>query len=271
MAFVTRSERKIKNMLTSTTNLGPGEYENEEIKQEARLLHKISNIYKHMSKNNNLEIIIPFNSTGLRSSLTNTSNTPGPGTYTDIYSFSRNNKREKFPSLNNEIIFVEENGNLIPKFKNETKGFLSSQKRFNNLFSSNSNENVGPGCYQIGKNVIKTKVQNMRYGRIMQSIGNKASKSLDNCIPTIPDKNRGEFKYVNGEIKEIKKKISKGNQLGPGEYNVSPKWNSNAIDWKYGLKKENKNIDFKKELINSLNENNSLELKLDFIPLKQLY
>ena len=264
MAVVTRSERKIKNILTNTTNLGPGEYENEEIKQEARLLHKISNIFTHMSKKNNLEINIPFNSTGERSSLAKINNTPGPGTYTDIYSFPKKNKKEKLPSLNNEIIFVEEKGNLIPKFKNESKGFLSSERRFNNLLDSSNNENIGPGCYQIGNILNKTKVYNSRYGRILQNFGNKGSKSLDYCIPTIPDKKRGDFKYINGEIKEIKKKVYNGDELGPGQYNISPKWDSNAIGWKFGLKIENKNDNFKNELINSLNENNSLELKLNY-------
>jgi hypothetical protein len=42
MAFVIRSERKIKTEIDNNTNLGPGQYENEELKKEARLLHKIS-------------------------------------------------------------------------------------------------------------------------------------------------------------------------------------------------------------------------------------
>ena len=100
-------------------------------------------------------------------------------------------------------MFIEENGNLIPKFKNESKGFLSSEKRFNTIFDLKNNENVGPGSYQLGQILNKKIVQNKRYD---QNKGNKISKSLDNSIPTIPDKNRGEFKYINGEIKEIKKR-----------------------------------------------------------------
>ena len=263
MAFVTRSERIIKNDIGNNTNLGPGEYENEETKKEARLLHKISNIYTHMSKKNNLEIKIPFNSTCSRDSLTKTNNIPGPGAYTDVFSYIK--KKEEFPSFNNEIIFIEENGNLIPKFKNESKGFLSSEKRFNNIFDSNNNINVGPGCYHRDKTFNKTKINNTRYGKIKAKQENNIAKSLDKCIPTIPDKNRGDFKFINGEIKEVKKTINKGNELGPGQYNIYPKWHSNSIDWKFGLKKENKSDNFKNELINSFNENNnSVELKLNF-------
>ena len=140
MAFVTRSERKMdKEIIKNNTNLGPGEYENEEIKQEAILLHKISHVYTHMTKKNNLQINIPFNSTCKSESLTKMNNTPGPGAYSDIYSYTKKNRKEELPSLNKEIIFIEDNGNLIPKFKNESKGFLSSEKRFNNIFDSNNN------------------------------------------------------------------------------------------------------------------------------------
>ena len=270
MAFVTRSERKIKNVLPNMTSIGPGEYENEELKKEARFLHNISHIYTHITKKNNLQINIPFNSTGPRSSLINLNNIPGPGTYTDIYNNTKKNNNEEIQPLNNEIIFMEENGNLIPKFKNESKGFLSSEKRFNNISYSNNNENVGPGCYQIGESLNKIKIYNTRYGKTGQNKASKISKSLENNIPTIPDKNRGEFKFINGEIKEVKKNIIKGNELGPGQYNIYPKWDSNAIDWNFGLKKENKSLNFKNELINSLNKMNSLELKLNKTSLSRL-
>ena len=267
MAFVTRSERKLNNNIEGITNIGPGEYENEDIKQEARILHKISNIYKHVSKKNNLEINIPFNSTCGRSSLVKRNNNPGPGTYTDNYSNKKKFIKEELPSLNNEIIFIEQNGNLVPKFKNESKGFLSSEKRFNTIFDLKNNENVGPGSYQLGQILNKKIVQNKRYD---QNKGNKISKSLDNSIPTIPDKNRGEFKYINGEIKEIKKRELKENELGPGQYNLYPKWDTNTIDWNFGLKKENKNENFKTNLIKSFNKDKYAELKFNNTSLSRL-
>ena len=253
MAFVTRSERKLNNNIEGITKIGPGEYENEETKLEARILHKMSNVYTHISKKNSMEINIPFNSTCGRTSLIKRNNNPGPGTYTDIYQNKKQYINEKLPSMNNEIIFIEQNGKLIPKFKNETKGFLSSEKRFNTVLDSNNNENLGPGCYEIGKSLNKIKKQNIRYS---QNKGNKLIKSLDNSFPTIPDKNRGEFKYINGEITEFKKKKYKEDELGPGQYNLFPKWDSNAIVWKFGSRSENKNDNLKIELINSFTKNN---------------
>ena len=257
MAFVTRSERKLNNNTEGITKIGPGEYENEVTKLEARILHKISNIYTHISKKNSMEINIPFNSTCGRTSLIKNNNNPGPGTYTNIYPNKKEYKKGELPSLNNEIIFIEQNGQLIPKFKNEKKGFLSSEKRFNTVIDNNNNENVGPGCYEIGKSLDKIKIQNVRY---FQNKGNKLIKSLDNSFPTIPDKNRGEFQYINGEITEFKKNELKENELGPGQYNLYPKWDSNAIDWNFGLKKENKNDIIKTELINSLTKNDKKKI-----------
>ena len=39
MAFVNRSERKLETDLLSPTNIGPGEYSNNETKEQARFLH----------------------------------------------------------------------------------------------------------------------------------------------------------------------------------------------------------------------------------------
>ena len=261
MAFVTRSERNIKNDLVNSTKIGPGEYLNEEEKLEARLLHKISNRYLHYFKNNNLNINIPFNTTSERSSFLKTNNNPGPGAYTNTYTNIKHNIKRESPSLNNEIIFVEENGNLIPKLKNESKGFLSSERRFNVISEQNNNENIGPGCYEIGKTLSKTKT-NTRYGKV-DSKKNYKNLYLDDSVPTIPDKSRGDFIFKNGIIKEIKRRLTKGDELGPGEYNIYPKWVNNALDWKIGLKKENKSLEYKKELINSLNKNSSMKLKLN--------
>ena len=261
MAFVTRSERNIKNELFNSTKIGPGEYQNDDEILEARLLHKISNRYSHYFKNNNLNVNVPFNTTSERSSFLKSNNNPGPGTYTNTYTNIKHNIKRESPSLNKEIIFVEENGNLIPKLKNEAKGFLSSEKRFNVISDQNNYENIGPGYYEIGKTFRRTKT-NSRYGKIGTKRNYKISP-LDNSVTTIPDKSRGEFIFTNGIIKEIKRRLTKGDELGPGQYNIYPKWANNALDWNIGLKKENKNLEYKKELINSLNKNNSMELKLN--------
>ena len=258
MAFVTRSERKIKTELTNSTEIGPGEYDNEKEKMKARILHRISNRYTHFSKKNNLKINIPFNSTCERTNFFRINNTPGPGTYTNTYSNLKYNIKKDSPSLIKEIIFMEENGNLVPRFRNETKGFLSSERRFNKISNQNNNENLGPGCYEIDKTFNTTKIST-NYEKLHPK-RNYKNLSLNESIPTIPDKNRGEFIYTNGIIKEIEKRIKKEGELGPGEYDINPKWKSNTLDWKIGLKSENKNLDYKKELINSLN-NSSMKNK----------
>ena len=261
MAFVTRSERKMNINTNNSTNIGPGEYENDEIKEEARLLHKISNKYSHYSKNNDLNIVIPFNTTGVRSNFIKENNTPGPGTYTGDFSYKKSRKEDGTHSMDKEIIFVEENGSLVPKLNKELKGFLSSEKRFNDSHIYD-NKSIGPGSYELIKTFNKTKNNyNTRYGKVELGRAYKSSGVYEDLVPTIPDKNRGDFKYVNGQITEIKK-MNNGNVLGPGQYNIFPKWANNALDWKIGLKMENKNKDYKNEIINSLNKSSLRESQM---------
>ena len=260
MAFVTRSERKFNFSTNNSTNIGPGEYESEEIKQKAKLLHNISNKFSHISKNNNLKIIVPFNSTGERTNFIKTGDTPGPGTYTTDCSFEKNINENDIHSNEKEIIFIEENGNLIPQLNKELKGFLSSEKRFNDS-NSNNNENIGPGSYDLIKTFNKpNNTHNNRYGKIEIGRVFKSSGNSEICIPTIPDKNRGDFKLENGHIKEIKK--ANDYELGPGQYNIFSKWANNALDWRIGLKKENKSQIYKNEIINCLNKNSSIDPKI---------
>ena len=261
MAFVTRSERKLNISTNNSTDIGPGEYENDEIKQEARLLHKISNKFSRISKNNNLKIIVPFNSTGERINFIKTDDTPGPGTYTSNCSFEKNKNENDAYSNEKEIILVEENGILIPKLNKELKGFLSSEKRFSDSKSNNNYENIGPGSYDLVKTFNKPKNHNNRYGKVELGRAFKSSGNSEICIPTIPDRNRGEFKIENGHIKETKKS-NDGYELGPGQYNIFSKWANNALDWKIGLKKENKSKIHKNEIINSLSKNNSMDPKI---------
>ena len=174
MAFVVRSQRNINLTSLNSTNIGPGEYEDDETKFEARLIHDINNRYSRMTKTY-LKQEIPFNSTCPRDMPTTCDDTPGPGTYSAFS--SENNKNltfEKYPSINNEIIFVEENGVFFPKFRNDAKGFLSSVQRFKK--PDLLNENLGPGCYNINdsfnanKNIQKkNSFKNLEKGRISKS------------------------------------------------------------------------------------------------------
>ena len=271
MAFVNRSERKIEIDLLSPTNIGPGEYSNNEAKEKARFLHKISNIYTHRTQLTPIETKIAFNSTGGKESdIFKTNSNPGPGSYLNI--LNKKSVKDKLPILTtkDEIVFVEENNNLVPKIKNEKKGFLSSEKRF---FEKVDLNNIN--CYQntepnLSKNNIrfnsvynKEKIHNNRYGKIALNSNKSLINHTNNSIATIPDKNRGDFKMINGSLEEIKKisdyKSKKSNdELGPGKYNVSPKWSPKSINWSYGFSKIPKNIIFKNELLSNFKDHKNI-------------
>ena len=276
MAFVSRSEREFKPNLLSATNIGPGEYSNTESIEEARALHRKSNIYTHRSKLTTLEINIPFNSTDERKSmLFQTNNNPGPGSYINI---SQENKmKNKLPVLSNkdEIIFVKENEDLVPKIKREKQGFLSSEKRFfekvnikdmNYTCKNTERDNYEFNCKYNMKHKINEKMHNNRYFKNNSNFNISNKTSLDNTnisIPTIPDKNRGDFKLINGNLEEVKK-ISNSYkkdkyEIGPGQYDISPKWKPKAINWNYGCNNESKNILYKNKIISYLKESQKLD------------
>ena len=114
-----------------------------------------------------------------------------------------------------ELIFVEENEKLVPKIKNENKGFLSSEKRFFEKININNNRSPENSYNNFNRrstaNNINNKNHNNRYGKIKfsfdKSMPNNTSLLDNHSKPTIPDKKRGEFKMVNGNIEEIKKII----------------------------------------------------------------
>ena len=119
MAFVNRSERRTQIGLLSPTKIGPGEYTNNKIKEDARNLHKLRYIYTHRKKSKQPEIIIAFNSTGERESALFRANTnPGPGAYLDISPEKNTNHKLPLLTTKDELIFVEENEKLVPKIKN---------------------------------------------------------------------------------------------------------------------------------------------------------
>ena len=276
MAFVNRSKRKLTTDLLSPTKIGPGEYENEETKQKARILHKLNNKYTHSKKLTPLDINIPFNSTVIRKNIIFNINTnTGPGAYLEVLDDKK--EKNKLPVLKDEIIFVEENGNLIPKIKNEKTGFLSSEKRFFEKIDINNNNNddiLGINKFRFSNSLNKEKTINNRYGKNI--IGNITHRPLDISIPTIPDKNRGDFKMVNGMIEEIKKNEKKDeNEVGPGKYNIFPNWDKKTLNWNYGYNKELKNTSFKNDIVSNLSRINSqninnLSMNLDAMKNKKI-
>ena len=277
MAFVNRSERKLETDLLSPTTIGPGEYSNNETKEKARFLHKISNIYKHRTKLTPLETKIAFNSTaGKESSIFKANSNPGPGSYLNI--LTEKNIKDKLPLLTNkdEIIFVEENNNLVPKIKSEKKGFLSSEKRFFekvdlNKFNYNQNTDPNLNINNIRFNSIykKGKIYNNRYGKVGLNLNKnimhqRTLLDSNNFKQIIPNNNIGDFKMINGNITEMKKiydySSKKGeDELGPGKYDVTPKWNRKSINWSYGFNKIPKNIIFKNELISNFIEHKNIK------------
>ena len=284
MAFVNRSKRKLKPDILCPTTIGPGEYSNNKEKEEARILHIFSNIYNHPTKLTPLEIKIPFNSTGERESkMFKTNQNPGPGTY-DIGIPSEKKMKEKLPILTSrdEIVFVEENNNLIPKIKREKKGFLSSEKRFfekedtnyNNGYYIKTEPNTNKFNHRSYFFNNKEKLHNNRYVKCNFNHDKDKIKS----VPTIPGKSRGEFKIINDNIEKIKNDSNSDKkeeeQLGQGRYNIIPKLNPKSINWKYGYNKIPKSILFKKELISNFKEHKNIEkinlsVKLNYNKLKK--
>ena len=71
----------------------------------------------------------------------------------------------------------------------------------------------------------------------------KNDSNLEQKITSIPDKTKGKFKIIKGILTEIKsnqneKELKKN--LGPGKYNIYPKWETTSVMWSKGLKKEEK-------------------------------
>ena len=272
MAFVNRSERRTQIGLLSPTKIGPGEYTNNKIKEDARTLHKLRYIYTHRKKSKQPKIIIAFNSTGERESALFRANTnPGPGAYLDISPEKNTNHKLPLLTTKDELIFVEENEKLVPKIKNENKGFLSSEKRFFEKININNNRNPEYSYNNFNRrstaNNINNKNHNSRYGKIKfsfdKSMPNNISLLDNHSKPTIPDKKRGEFKMVNGNIEEIKKNYSSTekdeNVVGPGKYDVFPNWNTRIINWNYGYNKISKNTIFKNEMLSSFKEHKNID------------
>lgn len=286
MAFVVRSERKLR--LNSFDKLGitvgPGEYDEGLSKIQARLLRTNHMKFSTVMKTNEPKKEIPFNSTSTRNDLFETNNFPGPGAYLAKNTFgsltsnfnntstNNNNNSINKPSLS---IIIQQEG--MPTIglnlgKPNPKGFLSGEARFNK--TSISNEMFpGPGAYNLksvftegglqgvqgGGGVPKNRI-GLENGRICKIPGSPGSNGM--VVTTIPDKKKGEFKVIDGHLTEIKKQEINGDPLGPGKYNLFPKWESNIVGWDKGIKKENKNeIDennIKEELENKSKNLNNL-------------
>ena len=263
MAFVYRSSTRNNFLDIRPSPLGPGEYDPEISKTEARNTHQNNMKYSKILKNPKETPIVPFNSTSQRSPIMKYDNyIPGPGTYT----LSKNKKFINNNSLSADkeiadIIFLDSPCSNI-------KGFLSSEKRFN----SNDNKNInnktsspGPGSYEFKSNFItsikpENKFLNGKYapnkGKIYTLPG-----SLEQKISSIPDKTKGKFKIIKGiltEIKNSKSDVEIKNTLGPGTYNLFQKWETNGVGWDKGYKKEEKSKMNESKIQKELEQNSTM-------------
>jgi len=268
MAFVYRSTSRNKFLDMNPIPLGPGEYDPELSKTEGRLIHEKNLKYTKVLKKSQRPNIIPFNSTSQRSSIMKYDYyMPGPGTYT-LFNKSKNNNKNNLSSFS-----TEKEKEIADIFSNNTpysefKGFLSSEKRFSTEIKNISDEYIspGPGSYNLishyntNNNKTENKFMKEKYaphkGKIYTLPGN-----LEQKITSIPDKTKGKFKIIKGILTEIKnnqnEKELKQN-LGPGKYNLYPKWETTSVMWSKSLKKEEKSKINESKIQKELEQNSTM-------------
>ena len=267
MAFVYRSSTRQNFLDLRPLPLGPGEYDEEISKTEARLLHQRNMKYSKVLKSKKKPPIIPFNSTSKRSSILKFDNyIPGPGAYT------LSKKENNLNNINNTYSQITDKEIIdiisLDSPNSINKGFLSSERRFFSKDSKNINNNKnspGPGSYELAShfnlnNKSENKFLNEKYapnkGKIYTLPGTSEKK-----IASIPDKSKGKFKIIKGILTEIKTSESDHNlnkALGPGTYNLFPKWETPGIIWSKGYKKEEKSKINESKIQKELEQNSTM-------------
>ena len=267
MAFVYRSSTRQNFLDLRPLPLGPGEYDEEISKTEARLLHQRNMKYSKVLKSKKKPPIIPFNSTSKRSSILKFDNyIPGPGAYT---LFKKENNLNNINNTYSQITDKEIIDIISLDSPNSiNKGFLSSERRFFSKDSKNINNNKnspGPGSYELASHFnlnhkSENKFLNEKYapnkGKIYTLPGTSEKK-----IASIPDKSKGKFKIIKGILTEIKTSESDHNlnkALGPGTYNLFQKWETPGIIWSKGYKKEEKSKINESKIQKELEQNSTM-------------
>ena len=203
MAFLSDTQRKCDFLLSNNPNIlttesstynhksGPDTYD----KNQYDIITKIHNTF---------HIHIPgFNHTTER--LINKKQikyvqqgTPGPGAYIPIQSTN--------------FIDVNKINDASPQH------FLTRSERFK---LSNNTITPGPGQYVTNyKQFAKYKQQHKIKGNLIYNV-NKGIKSNSSDNNKLKDANVNAVNAVNGDGKDI----------GPGQYDVCPKWKGNCVDW----------------------------------------
>ena len=264
MAFVYRSSSRDKFLDMNPIPLGPGQYNPEISKTEGRLKHQKGMKFSKIIKNSHSPQIIPFNTTSQRSQIIKFDNyQPGPGAYTLTERKKNNNNYSSF-STEREIADILSMNNQNSEFK----GFLSSEKRFNTDKRNITDENIspGPGSYNLilhfspKNNKTKNKFLKEKYtpnkGKIYTLPGKSEQK-----ITSIPDKTKGKFKIIKGiltEIKNNKNDSETKRTIGPGTYELFPKWEGTSIMWGKGFKKEEKSKLNESKIQKELEQNSTM-------------
>ena len=265
MAFVYRSSTRENFLDLKPLHLGPGEYDSEISKSQAKFLHQKAMKYSKIIKDSTKHPIIPFNSTSQRSSILKLDNyIPGPGTYT----LSKCRKK----SCNNNSLSAEKEILDIISIDSQNsniKGFLSSERRFNSSDvknNVNNSQSPGPGSYELQNNYnfnnkINNKFLNGKYAQNKGKIYTFPGSS-DIKISSIPDKTKGKFKIIKGILTEIKNseidKNLKNSKLGPGSYNLFQKWETNGVMWSKGYQKEEKSKINESKIQKELEQNSTM-------------
>ena len=223
MAFVIRSPRNFKLNSHESTEVGPGEYfdtTEDKVKKDTKktLMHY---------KTHREPPTIPFNTTSNRSQSTlSKDNTPGPGSYDTLTT-------DKSMTKNIESSIISNGMQLKPNMKNI--GFLTNAKRFD-TGSDFEDKMPGPGEYEVrgSFSVTSPSHKNMSTQLVNCSIHQKPGS--DDRIVSIPGKKNYGYQLINGEMKMAKDpdlifKLSgeKNDSAGPGQYNISSKWDKNMV------------------------------------------
>ena len=262
MAFVYRSSTRENFLDLKPLPLGPGEYDSEVSKTQAKIIHQNNMKYSKIIKIPKKPLNIPFNTTSQRSQIVKLDNyIPGPGAYTI-------SQKEK--NINNSFSAEKEISDMLTMGSKSSnrQGFLSSEKRFNSLdFKNSSNKTVspGPGSYDLKTYFNTNKKPDNKFfdekyapnkGKMYSLPG-----SSDEKISSIPDKKKGRFKIIKGILTEIKNsdsdtKIKKA--IGPGTYNLFQKWETNGLNWSRGYKKEEKGKINESKIQKELEQNSTM-------------
>ena len=238
MAFVFRADRNIDTVHTET-DVGPADYSPNKPTR--------SDINELISSN----MRPPFNTSSPRKSpfITTVESTPGPGSYEKIIPVTQYDLYKEFPHLkkNHEKrdFYKAIEYNVLPPLyidalENSLKiGFNTRGERFSTYSNSmcSFNTNPGPGRYNLAKSFIKPQnIKNSTTSKI--SFRESPTVLSSNRVATIPSKEMFGYEYQDGvptmlpdPDSDIKTTGVKNDTIGPGQYEVSPKWDKNVLSW----------------------------------------